>query len=314
MIVTLTINPCLDKVIEVDLLEPGEDADALTVAQAAAGKGINVSRMVRTLGGETLALWTCGGVAGERMRRLLAAEGLANLPLPIVGESRTNYTLAERATRRSTRVYEPGPPVSEAEASSIKKATLQRVAPGDLLVLSGSVPCASLGGVYAELIQLARAKGVRTILDTRGEALQRALPQGPYLVKANQDEAQQVTGQAVGDLPSALEAAVLFLDRGAAFAAVSLGKSGAVLAGPGENWLALSPEVEVASPVGSGDCMVAAMVLGIARGCPPADWLRWGVAAGAANATVWLPAACSRDTVEFLLPKVEVKPQSIQNS
>lgn len=314
MIVTLTLNPCLDKLIELDRLEPGEEAHAQAVMQAAAGKGINVSRMVRTLGGETLALWTCGGLTGERMRRLLAAEGLANLPLPIAGELRTNYTLVERTGRRSTRVYEPGPPVSEAEARSLREAVLRRVGPGDLLVLSGSVPCASLEGFYAEVIGPARARGVRTLLDTRDGALRRALAERPYLVKANQDEAQQVTGQAAGDLQSSLQAAFLLLKQGASFAAVSLGKAGAVLTGPGESWLARSPEVEVASPVGSGDCMVAAMALGITRGSPPADWLRWGVAAGAANATVWLPAACGRDAVEDLLLKVDVKTAAMQRN
>lgn len=314
MIVTLTLNPCLDKLIELDLLEPGGEAHARAVAQAAAGKGINVSRMVRNLGGETLALWTCGGPTGERMQRLLAAEGLANFPLPVAGELRTNYTLVERTNRRATRIYEPGPQVSEAEARSIREEVLRQVKPGDLLVLSGSVPCASLEGFYAELIRLARAEGVRTVLDTRDGALQRALAQGPYLVKANQDEAKQVTGQAVGDLHSALQAASLLLERGATFAAVSLGKSGAVLTGPGGSWLALSPEVEVASPVGSGDCMVAAMALCIVRACPPADWLRWGVAAGAANAAVWMPGACGRDAVEYLLPQVEIESPSVQKN
>jgi 6-phosphofructokinase 2 len=313
MIVTLTLNPCIDKVIELDCLAPGREVHARAVAQAAAGKGINVSRMVRTLGGETLALWTCGGFSGERMRQLLVAEGLANIPLAITGEPRTNYTLAERGGR-STRIYEPGPAVSEAEAASIREETLRRVAAGDLLVLSGSVPCASLEGFYAELIRLVRARGVRVILDSRDEALRRALPQGPYLVKANQEEAQQATGQPVGDLLSALDAARLLLKCGATFAAVSLGRAGAVLRGPGESWLARSPQVEIASSVGSGDCLVAAMALGIAGGRPVADWLRWGVAAGAANATVWLPAACRRDAIERLLPQVKVSAHPIRNS
>jgi 1-phosphofructokinase family hexose kinase len=306
MIVTVTLNPCLDKVIELEALEPGEEIHACSVTQVAAGKGINVSRMVHHLGGETVALWVCGGLTGVRMGRLLRAEGIANQPLRVTGELRTNYTLVERGRSRATRIFEPGPAVSEGEARSISAAVLGRLRREDLLVLSGSLPSATLAGLYSGLISQAKEKGVKTILDSRDAALLSGLPAGPFLVKCNQGEAHEATGRPVHDFRTALEAAGLLRQSGPTFAVVSLGKVGAVLSGPGESWSAVPPGVKVASPVGSGDCMVAAMALGISRGWSPAEWMRWGVAAGAANAAVWTPGGCDREDVERLAPQVRM--------
>lgn len=318
MIVTVTLNPALDKVVGLESLEPGGEVHARWLSQAAAGKGVNVSRMVHRLGGETLALWVCGGLTGLVMRRLLAAEGLPNQPLRVAGEVRTNYTLVERGAGRSTRIFEPGPAVSAGEARRIRAGVLRRLARDDLLVLSGSLPGGPPGGspdpgpvadLYPDLIREAKARGVPTILDTREEALRRGLAAGPFLVKCNQDEARQATGMEVEDLASGQEAADRLRASGATLAVVSLGQAGAVLSGPGGGWLAVPPAVEVASPVGSGDCLVAALALGLSRGWPSAEWLRWGVAAGAANAAVWTPAGCRREDVERLLPQVRLSPR-----
>lgn len=111
---------------------------------------------------------------------------------------------------------------------------------------------------------------------------------------------------AVAGVPSALEAAGRLRAAGATIAVVSLGRQGAVLVAEGERWSALPPAVREANPVGSGDCLVAGLAVGLARGWPLAEGLRWGVAAGAANAAVWTPAGCSREEVERLVPQVRV--------
>lgn len=304
MILTLTLNPCLDRVIELDSLEPGMEIQASAVREAAAGKGINVSRMVRSLEGETLAIWACGGFTGRKLKHLLAEEGMPNIAIPISGELRTNYTLAERRGRRSTRVFEPGPEVTPAEADVIEATVVRLAAQADVLVLAGSVPCSLLDGLYARVISKTRAKGVKTIVDARNHALRLAIRQAPYLVRLNAAEAAEITEQQVNDPETALRAASKLRELGAEFVVVSLGVHGAVLTGQPGSWHAPAPRVETASPVGSGDSMAAAIALGIARHWPPVEWLRWGVAAGAANATTWLPGICTRETVERLHSQV----------
>lgn len=120
MIGTVTLNPALGKLILLDRFAPGAEAHAAAVTEVAAGKGINASRMVQRLGGETVAFWVCGGFTGERMRRMLAAEGIPQQPLRVGGEVRTNYTLVEEgAGGRATRVFEPGPELSAEESRRI---------------------------------------------------------------------------------------------------------------------------------------------------------------------------------------------------
>lgn len=307
MIVTLTLNPALDKVLWLTALAPGGEIHARMVSATAAGKGVNVARMVSRLGGATLALWVCGGPAGREMATLLSGEGLPNQPLPVAGAVRTNYTLVEEdAAGRATRIFEPGPELSGEEAESVRAEALSSVAGADFLVLSGSLPGGAAGGLYPDLIAASRLLGVRAVLDSRGDALRQGLGAGPFLVKCNEVEAREATGVPVGD-PKGLRLALRRLrELGATMAVVSLGQAGAALSTPDGTWFATSPPVTVASPVGSGDCLLAALAWALDSGRPPGEALRWGTAAGAANAAVWTPAGCSREEVEQLLPEVTV--------
>lgn len=306
MIVTLTLNPCLDKVLELDRLIPGQELDVRVAVVAAAGKGINVARMARALGEEPLAVWVCAGSTGARVAELLDSEGIRHRRVEVAGETRTAYTIAERASNRATRLFEPGPRLTPADARRIEEEVCALLRPGDVLVLSGSAPSPAGEEAYAALIAWAAAQDIKTVVDTRDAALARSLAAGPYLVKMNQAEAAQATGVEVRG-PVEAEGVVRQLRKSAAVALVSLGAAGAVLGTAAGAWFAASPEVRVASPVGSGDAMVGAVVWAMQAGLPAPDWLRWGVAAGAANAASWLPAGCSRGEVAALVPGIQME-------
>lgn len=306
MIVTVTLNPCIDKTLFVNRFEPGECVNVCRVSRLGAGKGINVSRAVGRLGGETSAVWLCGGHTGRFIAASLKAEGIPNRPVAVAAELRTATTIHDLSTGASTRFFEPGPDVGPDEARKLVRVVKTSLRAGDILVLSGSVPCSSLDGLYVELIRVASAKGARTVLDSRDAALRLGLLERPTFVKANQDEAGMILGRGVADVKDAVSAAEAMLRDGVQVAVVSLGRAGAVLAGGDGQWTAGAPAVQEASAVGSGDSMVGAMSLGLSLGWELPDLLRWGVAAGAANAEGWIPGGFRRESVENLLKKVVV--------
>ncbi|MGC3998614.1 MAG: 1-phosphofructokinase [Anaeromyxobacter sp.] len=306
MIYTLTLNPALDRELQVPEIAFDAVLRASSQRVDCGGKGFNVSRALAGLGAESVALGLVGGFAGQQLTAGLAALGIPTDFVSIAGETRTNVTIV--GPGHHIKVNEAGPTIRPEELARLVSAVKATARAGDWWVLSGSLPPGAPDRLYADLIAILKAAGARAVLDTSGPALRHACAAGPFLAKPNAAEATELTGHRVesaDDVGPALDA---IHAGGVSTVLVSLGKRGAVLSDGTNRWRARPPAIEERNPIGAGDAMVAGLVWALSRSLAPEEALRWGVASGAAAAAMDGTAAGSREAVEALTRRVEIAP------
>ncbi|WP_224247825.1 1-phosphofructokinase family hexose kinase [Hyalangium gracile] len=305
-IVTMTINPTIDLATTVDVVTPEHKLRCDPERRDPGGGGLNVARVIRELGGESLALYPRGGPTGELLEQLLEQKGLRRWPIAISGHTRENFTVAERNGKREFRFIMPGPTLSEKEWQACLDALFTVAADAEYIVASGSLAPGVPVDFYARVARAARKQNARLVLDTSGPPLRAALEEGVFFAKPNRKEFRDMMGAQV-DEPSALAAAARdFLGRGCAeLLVVSMGADGALLTTKQGQFRAIPPPVETHSSVGAGDSFVGGMTLGLARGLLPEEAFRWGIASGTAALLSQGTDLCRRADVEFLLEKVQ---------
>lgn len=271
LILTLTINPAIDRNITADRLVFEDRAYITSTHESAGGRGINASRVIHSFGGKTLAILPSGGETGSRFEQLVRAYGFPVEISPVRNEIRTNLTITDKQGL-TVKLNEAGPVIDKHELEGLEKATLRQMESATWLMLCGSVPPGTPSDFYARLIEAARKKKVRTLLDTDGDALQAGIEAKPSAVHANQQEAERV-------LNKALLTRAHFFD-----AARKLRAMGAVGAAGRSLIEALPPRVDAVSPIGAGDALAAAFTWAMDNGSSFDDAVRWGVAAGTASA------------------------------
>ncbi|NPV53950.1 MAG: hypothetical protein HPY71_10555 [Firmicutes bacterium] len=381
MIISVTLNPCLDKTVFVDRVEPGKRVHVKRVKYVAGGKGLNIARILNSLGYPNIAFTIAGGWSGSFLEDLMREDKITGEVVRIRGLTRTVATVLEEDPWIATEYNEDGPEITRDEAAEIESrlCDLIKARRPEFVILSGSVPCRGLVGIYARVISYAKSLGVKTILDTRDEALADGIKAAPFMVKPNLKEAEALfaglnanhrssgahgrnTGsgeegegrrpgpgggdpgpaEELGAREGALRAVRALLDMSIQVVVLSLGRDGALVgARPGSGsepgpdidvgiagvaatppgiagragsrqieegiWEAVPPQVEEVNPVASGDAFVGAFAYAMVSGMPLPECIRWGTAAGAANAAMWEPAYCSREQIEALLDGVIVR-------
>jgi 6-phosphofructokinase 2 len=310
-IVTVTLNPCIDKTFSVDRVIADRKLTGRDVRVYPGGGGINVARAVTRLGVEARALWSCGGDVGRHLTRLLDAEHVPHVPVPIDGEVRENLIVLDESSGEQYRFGMPGPRFSQADRARWLEA-VQGIAPSvEYVVFSGSLPDAAPGDWYQELLRTVRS-GTRIIVDSAGAALRRALDRGVFLIKPNQRELGEVVGRELVRETEIEEAASeIVAGGGAEVVVVSLGRGGAVCASKEGAARFLAPAVLARSKVGAGDSMVAGLTAGLIQGRSLGDAVRLGVAAGSAAVMNEGTELCRREDTERLyqhLRRHEVSP------
>lgn len=280
-IVTLTLNPTVDVASEADMVRAVRKTRTRNERFDPGGGGVNVSRVVRELGGETLAIILAGGLAGGLLEELLDAQGVPRRSIPIAGRTRMSLTVNDLSTRHEYRFVPEGPEVSEAEWRAAL-AALEAEA-GDWIVASGSLPRGVPDEFYVLAAEQAARQGRHLVLDTSGAALKAALGYRLTLIKPSRGEFEALVGRPL-NTPRALNQAALDLVRqGAAeLIAVSLGHEGGLLAEKDGVLRLRALDVPALGAVGAGDSFLAAMVLKLAEGERPREAFAWGMAAGAA--------------------------------
>ncbi|MBG0833190.1 1-phosphofructokinase [Planomonospora sp. ID67723] len=279
MIVTLTINPSLDRTIEVGSLTRGAVIRAAAAHLDPGGKGVNVSRALLANRVPSCAVVPFGGDEGRRLVTLLSAEGIDMVTVPVTGPTRSNVALAE-SDGTVTKVNEPGTALSAAELDAVAEAVLGAARSADWVVASGSLPPRVPADLYARLCRRFARAGILVAVDTSGPALTAALPAGPALVKPNREELAEATGMAITTLGDAVEAARRLRAMGARTVLASLGADGAVLLQDDGTWYGEGPVSEPRSTVGAGDAMLAGFLAAGARGEEAlAEALAWASAA-----------------------------------
>jgi len=308
VILTITLNPCVDRTIYVDRLRVGEIIRARRADVIAGGKGNNVARIVKALGEPVRPVILVGGETGQLITRLLRErDGLSPETCLIRESSREVVTVLAERTGAQTAYVEPGPQVTPDEANAFLHVVTPKLDAADLVVLSGSVPCPTMNEAYAQLIASARERSIRTILDTRGQALRLGVKAGPTVLNCNRDEVGQLLGRGPATAADARDAAREIQARGLDLVTVTLGPDGFVACSDSECWHVRPPEVEVVNPVGAGDALVAGLAVGLVRNLPTEELLRFAQAVAAATLTHWHAGTLAPQEIPQLLPRVRLQ-------
>jgi 1-phosphofructokinase family hexose kinase len=255
----------------------------LSRSEAAGGRGVNASQVIYSFGGKTAAVLTAGGTAGEHIEQLVADLGFPFDIVRVRSESRVNLTISDKQGL-TVKLNERGAPLDAHELKEIKKRVEGRLAKTQWLMICGSIQPGVPPHFYCEIIEMAKARGVKTLLDTDGEALHHALEAKPTVITPNQHEAERLLSRAIITRGQCLEAVDEMQAMGPESVILSLGARGAIGSSPEGVFEAIPPRIEALCPIGAGDALGAAFVWGMEKKKTFADSLRWGVATGTAAA------------------------------
>lgn len=307
MIATVTLNPSLDRTVTVEELVMDEANRWTSLRRDPGGKGINVSRVIHELGGETVAYGFIGGIDGETLKHLLQQQAVPFDFTPIKGEIRSNFIIADLATYHQTRIDAPGPHIMRHELQKLVQKVKHISPKPDFLVFAGSVPPAVPADIYRQLIEAAKNNGIKTVLDSDNKWLKEGIKAKPNVIKPNVHEAEELLGKHLRSEAAIVKALKLLVDRGIEVAVISRGKDGLIAANGKMVLKAIPPQVEVRSTVGAGDSTIAGLVLKLNEGLAIDEACRWAVAAGTAATLTPGTELCRREDVVKLLSKVKIK-------
>lgn len=308
MIITLTLNPAIDQTLILPKFVAGDTIRVKSSRFDPGGKGINVSRVIRELGGESLAMGFAPGGLGRYIEQTLEAQGIACDFVHTRGETRTNITILDESRHIHTILSDPGPRTEPKYVAELKARLRKRLHAGDWLVVAGSIPPPLDSSVYTELIHEAAEMKVHTVLDADGEALAAGTAAHPEMVKGNRRELERLLGRHLDDEESTMEGAREVQVMGVRQVVVTRGREGAVAVNSERCFRGLAPRVRAVSAVGSGDAFLAGVVLTLSRGGTMEEALCLGIAAGTAAVLNPGTELCHRREVDILVPRVRVQP------
>lgn len=307
MITTITLNPAIDKTMIIDNFQAGKVNRELSLRIDAAGKGINVSKVIQKLGGKSQAMGILAGNTGEFIKNELDRMKIEYDFMMIEGQTRTNTKIVDRENNLVTDINENGPWVSHEDLKKFEKNIMNGLSKGSIAVFSGSVPRNVDKKIYTRLINGAKAKGAKTILDADGELLIEGLKAGPYLVKPNIHELEKIFSIKIESTEEIIRYGKKILEYGVDYVVVSRGEEGSVLISNNEIAIVKGIKVEAKSTVGAGDSLVAAISLSISRGYTLEDTIKLAVATSTASVMTDGTQSGSMDTIDELIEKVEFK-------
>jgi 1-phosphofructokinase family hexose kinase len=304
MIYTLTLNPAVDRELTVPAMEYDSVLRATKSQVDFGGKGFNVSRLLKGMGVPSTAVGFLGGKAGEILQDGLKSLGIGTEFVWVPGETRTNVSIVTESGGHYIKVNEKGPQVETAKQQELLEKIDSLAHPGDWWVLAGSLPPGVDNDFYARIVHVLNQHQSKAILDTSGESLRLGCAEKPYLVKPNAEEAHVLTGLPMETPVEITVGAAEIRKLGAQNVVVSMGKAGALLQTVEGTWLTHSPKIKEKNPIGAGDSMVGGLVSALTRGLTLKESLGWGVASGAATASLSGTAVGSQKLIEKLLAQV----------
>jgi len=310
MIATVTLNPSLDHNIEVEELKIDDVTRMLNSKLDPGGKGINVSRIINTLGGPTVAYGFIAGKEGGQLSLFLAEEGILNSFIAVEGRTRINVIITERKTGKQTRINAEGPRVEIEDLERLKER-ITRLGGGicsvSFMVFAGSLPPGLPKTTYRDLIEEIKELGIKVVLDTDGEPLKQGVKAKPFMIKPNTYELQRLVDRKIKTESDVLDAAERLLSDGIELVAVTRGGKSAFLVTKDFIYRCQPPKIKVISAVGSGDAFIGAFLLALYRGHGYPEAFKWGIAAGAATALVPGTGLMRKEDFEELLKEVEIE-------
>ena len=282
MIYTVTMNPSLDYVVDVDDFELGRTNRAVSERLYAGGKGINVSFVLKNLGFESTALGFSAGFTGEEIKKQIQERGITeNLITVLNGQSRINIKLRGQ---QETEINGMGPDIEKEHIQQLLKK-LSVLSPGDYLILAGSVPMKINDTIYYDILKTLDKKGIKAVVDTTGDLLLNVLKYHPFLIKPNIHELSELFSTEIKTKEEVVQYGLKLQDMGAQNVIVSMAGDGAVfICENGEIYKSEAPKGVVKNSVGAGDSMVAGFLAGFCETKDFAKAFKMGICTGSASA------------------------------
>lgn len=302
MIYTLTLNPSLNKAIEVEEFVYDDVNTILEERRSAEGKGFDVSRVIRELGGQSVALGFVGGYNGLEVEGRLAAEGMLCDLTRVNGETRLSVSIHQQRKKTHTLLSAPAARVTDFEVAVLFNR-IKQIPRGSFLVMTGKLPPGLDDGFYAQVVTTLKSREVKTFLDADGEVLKEGVHAGPYLVKPNVHEFGRLVESPLKDPEEVAKAASACLGL-VDLVVVSMGAKGAVGVSRDETCFVSPPRVNVKSSIGAGDALLAGLVFALSEGASFKDALSLGVACGTASTLNAGPAVCTREDVYTITKQI----------
>ena len=307
MIVTVTMNPAIDKTVEVETFVHGCLNRVKHIIMDAGGKGINVSKTIKALGGDSIATGFLGGNNGNAIANMLADDEINAEFVIVDGETRINTKIVE-SDGIVTELNEAGPEISEEELKTLEEQLLNYAKEGTWFVLSGSVPAGVPKSIYGDIIRKAHEKGAKVFLDADGELFTQSLAAKPDVIKPNRVELEKYMGAD----HSLTEEELLnvgneLLEQGIETVIISLGHEGALFLTKEQSLKCPAISIDVHSTVGAGDALVAAFTYGMDKGEDFESCAKLGIATSAGAVSTEGTKPPSRDKVDELMQLVKVE-------
>lgn len=307
MIKTVTLNPAIDKTVVIDNFTVDAVNRVKSYRLDAGGKGINVSKIIHSLGGDSTATGIIFGNNGQFIKSELDKISIKNSFVETPGETRINLKIVDMNLGTHTDINEQGEEVSKETLSRVEEKIFRNLDEDAILVISGSVPASVSSHVYRKWIKKANNLGVKTILDADGALLKEGIKAGPYMIKPNTQEMETLLGREIKSVDEVVEAGRELLRYGISIIVVSLGHEGAVFVTEDKSVFAKGIKVEAKSTVGAGDSMVAAMTLSLYNNYPLDDMIKLAVATATAKVMVEGTQCGNINTIHELKEQVKLQ-------
>ena len=319
-LITVTLNPAVDTAYQLDKLKIGESTRTKNPLKSAGGKGLNATRVAKLLGEEIIATGFLGGSNGAFIRDQLQQVGVTGEFIQVQGETRQCLSFID-SEKNQTEILEEGPCISECEAKLFEEKVAELLtetvgvaeASGGqgagcsaVLAVSGSLPKGFVSGLYRMILAEAKKSGIKVILDTSGQALIDCIEDGPYLIKPNLQELEQVLGYKCQNEDEIWAAMEKLQEKGIKVVIVSDGENGSLVLYEDKHYRVSTANIEATSAVGSGDSFIAGFAAGMVRGYSIEQTLVLASACGAANAMEERTGYINLDTVGALIEQITV--------
>jgi 6-phosphofructokinase 2 len=303
MIYTITLNPALDRTLWIQKVRDDVSNRILEEKSFAGGKSVDVSKVLKNLGVDNIALGFVGGFAGRELEGRLLNEGIETDFVRVSGETRTNIIIHETDTGKQLAFNARGPEIKPDELMQFIEQ-LEKLPCGDVVAIGGSIPLGVSPEIYRKIISLVKKCQAKVVLDVDGEALRQGIKAHPNVIKPNIHELSELAGRELKGLDDVVTAARSINQQGVEIVLVSMGAKGILLVSDGQQYLAVPPNVNVESTIGAGDSSVAGFVFGLVQGKDLKQCLIYAVAAGTATTLRQGTALCQKDDFERIVPLV----------
>ncbi|MFA6373097.1 MAG: 1-phosphofructokinase [Methanothrix sp.] len=305
MIYTITLNPALDRTLWIQKVRDDVSNRILEEKSFAGGKSVDVSKVLKNLGVDNIALGFVGGFAGRELEGRLLNEGIQTDLVHVSGETRTNIIIHEKETGKQLAFNARGPEIRPSELMEFVEQ-MERLPCGAIVAIGGSLPLGVAPEIYRKIITIVKRCQSTVVLDVDGVALRVGILARPDVIKPNIHELSELVGRELKGLDEIVAAAREINRQGVKIVLVSMGGKGILLVSEEKEYLAEPPNVEVQSTIGAGDSSVAGFVYGIMAGKDLKESLIYATATGTATAMSQGTALCKKEDFEAILPQIKL--------